>query len=140
MNDQQCAYVKEGGARCRVDFGVNPDTGFCWSHDPARRKKAQRARRLGAQKTAEKRRRASPIDPNDVPAAPRTVEAAADMAAWAARAMLLGEITRHEARDLASILRAVLDALKASDVSSQIEELQAKVERLNSEPDLEAVS
>jgi hypothetical protein len=130
---QRCQAIRSRGERCKVDFGVDPESGLCWHHDPKRADERRRAASQGGHSTAAiqrgNRRRTALAE--DVPPEPQTVEDAIKWASWAVRAVATGVIDVRTAHEVGYVLRAFLDGRKHLDsVDSRVKALRKTLKEL----------
>ncbi len=111
----QCTAITRGGERCR---GVAIDaSGLCYSHDPNRADARQRAARKGGQRGG----RGRPVV--ELASIKKKLEDLADD-------VLAGSVDRSDAAVISQIYNVVLRAISTSLKAREQEELEARIEEL----------
>ena len=132
----RCKALKPDGERCGQTGGiVDRGSGLCLWHDPARREKAMKARRLGGKLSRTKARKYAirTVLPEDAPPAPKTIEEAVAVASWAIHNVATGRIDARTAevilKGIDTWRRAHADSMTAQELAAlkgQLEELRGK--------------
>jgi len=128
----QCEHIKADGERCKVTWGIHPDSGRCFAHCPERAEQRKEGRRKGQLQSSHVRRKSTfrTVPRGRAPAMPETAQDAADWSAWLTLATVTGEVDARTARECAGSLRCFLTALDKAELQKQIRELQAMVRKL----------
>lgn len=131
----QCQAVKDNGEPCQAtpEF-VDPETGFCPAHDPTRPNEMKERGRSGGLKSAEVRRKAKGLHPDELPDL-RTHEDAKIWLEVVGRAVSTGRLGDREAQ---AAIRAVSEWVKtaAEEATREVvDELKAEIDRLKDEVD-----
>jgi len=128
---RQCPAIKADGERCRVTFGLNPETALCWFHDPVRADERRRTSSLAGKRTAEERRkRARTIHEDEAMQPPATAGEAKKWSAWLAFAAVTGLLDRGTVREAAGAIRVFLSSLEKAEYEAALEEIRAEVREL----------
>lgn len=134
MSDQEgdrCPHVKDSGERCGVDFGLNPSTGLCFTHDPERRAEREEAwKRGGKTSGGHNKAKTRTAHEEDAPAPPETVADAVRWASWATWAVSVGKIDRGTGRDIGYLVRTFLKGLEKTAVADEVEEIRKMLRTL----------
>lgn len=131
-----CKAIKEDGARCGVDFGLD-DEGLCWHHSPTKAEERHRAKSRGGRTTATKGQRVASLD--EIPDAPQTAADAKAWASWLAVAVATGKVDRTTGREIAGVLRTFLTSLEKAETEAKVEELRQDIAALKKNRGLEVV-
>ena len=119
----RCVAQKGDGSPCRVTMGLDPVSGLCIVHDPARRDELRDRQAKGrAARGAEQRRK----PPAKMPPMPQSLEDAVRFASWLTWAVLVGEI---DARTCESSTKA----LRQFQLGEEKRALQDEVKKLRAE-------
>lgn len=119
--ERSCRATKADGTPCASPARlVDPSSGFCPSHDPAKREMLMEAASMGG-KAATRNRKAKGLDPDDLPPLD-SYEAAETWTHVIGRAAALGTISSSAAN---AALRAVKEWREARDGGRISERLEA---------------
>lgn len=124
-DDVRCGAPKASGETCRVSIGLSPTNGRCIVHDPDRIEEARQRRSLGGKASNEARRKARAALPENVPAAPRTLEDAGRIASWITRATLIGEIDARTSEAATKAVRQFQLTIEKKELVARIKALEA---------------
>ncbi len=129
MSDhKRCRAITEGGTRCKIQNSLSED-GLCLWHDPERAEEAARARRRGGRNGGRVPKiRTAGMD--EVPDPPQSVEDVVAWTSWATWAVATGKIDSRTAHEIGYLARALHAGLEKVDLSEEVEELRAMIERL----------
>ncbi len=130
------ATCREPG--CGTSFGLDPETGLCYNHDPARRSAAQDARAKGGATTGARAAKSRTITADEL-ASWGPLEGLEDVARWLAKVTATtatggfdartGDVLTYALGTMARTLERVAEMdrrLKAAH--AEIEKLKAKIE------------
>lgn len=121
VDQRRCAHVGEDGDQCRVTGGlVDPDTGFCFSHDPSREEERRAARERGGMRTALRAKKSKALDPDEL----GPLETPRDAVRWC---RIVGAATatgRLSASAANAALRAISEWRAAHEQAELLEELE----------------
>lgn len=127
--ERQCQGTNADGSPCGSPASfVDPESGFCPSHDPDNREKIREAARKGGQAMARRMEKKGlgddELPPLDSPqAAERWLEATG-------RAVATGRLAHNEGKAVARLIREWLRAREAGEVAARMEELEEKMAAL----------
>jgi len=125
------ALAETTGQPCRVSNNLSPD-GLCFWHDPDRAERLADARKRGGIIRARNMKSRLTVPDGEAPPVPRTVEDAAQWAAWATHAVATGRIDHRTAHEVAYSLNALLRALDKVALSDRLKEVEAMIAKLRS--------
>lgn len=125
--ERRCRGVKADGTPCRARSSlVNEKSGFCFSHDPARKEKLSEAGRKGAEALHKKYARKG-LDESELP--PLTSPEVAEI--WLeriAKAVATGRMPHQDARAATSALQQWLKAHEVGKLADTLETLRGQLE------------
>jgi len=136
--ERSCRGERADGTACRAPGNlVDPETGFCPSHDPKKREKVLEAARKGGKATARKLKRKG-LDPDELPPLD-SPQAAERWLEEIGRAVSTGRLGHHEATAAVRAVREWLRAHSEGEVAEEVEELRKLVEDVKAKRGLEVV-
>jgi hypothetical protein len=131
MTDRKttCGHPTRGGGPCPVDFGLCPACGECFQHCDHRAEERKAGRAKGGDaakaKSAAKHARDKFAPAEDPPAAPTNAAEARDYLSWLLSAGTRGDMGSARARDMATIAKLYIDAVKVAGLEARIKGLEA---------------
>ena len=127
----RCKATSSRGEQCRCEWGINPDNGLCYSHDPTREEQRREGQRKGQAQSSHVRRRTTfrTVPAGKCPPMPQTAQDAADWAAWLTLATVTGEVDARTSKEAYGAIRTFLMALDKSELQQRIVELEALVKK-----------
>lgn len=135
MGAQQCEHLKDDGDQCGMTTNIDPATGLCVWHDPARKAEADVMRERGGRIAGARAKARTPkvrvVAEREAPPPPKTLEDALTWSSWAVWAVTTGKIDGRTGHEIGYILRAFMDGRKHLDATDQrVKELEAKLRKL----------
>lgn len=129
VQEPRCQAKKADGTPCLAPSSlVDPVSGFCASHDPAKRDRILAAARRGGE--ANRRKLQAPgLGPDELPPL-ESPQAAERWLEILGKAVATGRLGHHEATAIVRAVREFLRAHEAGSMADKVEELQAKVRKL----------
>lgn len=133
--ETRCRHVKEDGERCGMVRNIDPSTGFCVWHDPARKQEAANMRRKGGKESGARAKARKPavrvVNADECPPPPTTLEEATHWLSWLSWAVTTGKIDGRTAHESAYALRAFVDGRKHVDrTDERVKALEAKLKEV----------
>ena len=127
----QCKATNLKGEQCRVEWGVNPENGLCYTHDPTREDQRKEGQRKGQKQATYQRRKSAfrVVDPGKAPPMPQSAQDAADYAAWLVEATVTGAVDARTAKEASGALRTFVAAHDKAQLQKRIAELEALVKK-----------
>lgn len=126
MPPRTCDGTKPDGSPCGAPSNlVDPDSGFCPSHDPDNRERVQEAARKGGEATARKLKREG-LQEDALPKLD-SPQAAERLLEVVARAVTTGTLGHNAAKAVARLVREWLRAREAGEVEDRVTELERKL-------------
>jgi hypothetical protein len=117
---------KVNGDPCPTSFGLNPDSGLCYMHDPERAEEAQAARSRGGKATAGRMKR-GPVEP---PAALVEMQDAVAWASWTADAVARGQIDTRTAREISTAIKEFRASVEKAGLVAKLKAAEATIAQL----------
>ena len=120
----QCKGTTAKGEPCASPFVG--DDGYCAAHGPLGSARMAQRGLKGAEATHRKLKGAGVVSAELAPAAPESMEDAADIASWAIAAVITGQLDPRVSREVSNMLREYRAARKESDLDQRVRALEAK--------------
>jgi hypothetical protein len=131
-----CGGTKKSGEPCTSTLGLSA-AGLCLNHDPERAAAAREIRAAGGRATGAAKRAAKETRltaPDDVPAAPRTLDDAVRYFAYLTHAVASGKMDARAAHEAAYSLNGFKAAVEKRDLEREIKALQKQLTELKQGP------
>jgi len=128
----RCKGIRVDGRPCRAPERMLDAKGLCPAHRPGARERLREAGRKGAKVSTRLRRKATGLEPDELPPlrTPRDAEAWLELVG---RAVATGVLPNRDADAATRAVREWLRAHEAGTVTAQVDELRRKVAALGSE-------
>jgi hypothetical protein len=135
MTKPTCGHPKADGSPCPISFGLCPDCGRCFHHDPCRAEERKAARAKGgnvskAKHAATHERDKFRAPDGEIPPRPTDVAAARDYLAWLLDAGTSGAMGSQRAKDMAQVCKLFIDAVKVAGLEGRLKALESKLKEL----------
>lgn len=125
-HELRCQGTKADGTPCGAAARfIDPDTGYCASHDPAKREKLLQAARKGGKATARRNARDG-LKPDELPDLESPQDAAKRLD-LIAQAVGTGRLGHQEGRTMTGAVKEWLKAFEAGSLADRVEELQQQL-------------
>lgn len=125
--------MTKAGAPCRTPLNLDPVTGLCLMHDPARLEQRRHVQTAGGNAKQRDRIRELAADPDTVPRQMRTLHDAVQMAAWIADKVLRGELDARTAESATKAVRQFQLAEEKATLLARLRDAETTIRRLEAQ-------
>lgn len=120
---RRCSATRDDGEPCGAPSQfVDPETGYCPSHDPEKREAIRAAARKGAEAAKAKRQGRRGLEPEELPPldSPQAAERWCEVVA---RAVATGRLSHNAGRTIARLVREWRESYDAGQVTERLDAL-----------------